>query len=261
LRHYRDPLVPEMKIQIHRQLYRFRNAEALRFAFRQMLETVRPWMTETVSRINQTYHVGRVNQTTAEVKLADIGKRPGLTWNEGEIGEYALPSRAAYVAAMQVELDAELTLLTLDGIVTGLVNALTLEDRPLGVGGALEGDVRLDVLLDAAANFVRHRSEWLTAVRDGRPLERRQLESIEPLARSISGNAKLSSGAAASFLFDFPMPMLAVLDIIAGYDRASCVSYALIEDRIVALGHTIIEHEFVAWMTQPNTRRSQRQRL
>jgi len=216
---YRLPIDSFVQSQTYQALFPEPSAQVMKIRFRHALEAIRPELSERFVYLQARWREGLAAEDKRKALNAEIVAN-NMSWDglrEGFAEEYWVTSQQVRIAQLQCEISAEQILLTLDGIVTTLVQGLTGKDEPLGVGLELIAGVRLDNLLDAAGNYTRHRSEWLAAMRAQISLSRRQLASINRLGKVLSGNPSIAGLDAANTLMSSPYPMVAALDVIADY--------------------------------------------
>ncbi len=225
---------------------------------RHAFEVVRPCLASDIERINARYADGMVAEDKEKAFLAEIGRREGLQWKPGEEAIYGPITQAAYEAASEVELLSERVLLQLDGIATSITVMLTLEEYVVGCGPVLYGGVRLDAALDAAANYVRHKSEWIRVRNDRAAFTPKQMTSIRNLARLLTDDVTIDGDAAVAAVLDAPMPMFAVLDMIADYEHHGVTTIDVVEERLLTLSNDIVDQEFKEWAKDPLTKKSER---
>lgn len=147
-------------------------------------------------------------------------------------------------AARAAEGGAEAILRVMDDLITSIVITFTGSECPLRVGPDVSGE-KLDVLLDAIGNYLRHRQEWRMAYTDGKTFERRQLKSMEPIARVISGDRDVSGNAAFAIIAEEQFPMLRILDALSDYSSLTgSGSFTILKENVLASAKEIIDQEW-----------------
>ena len=244
----RAALAPEFKTVDHRLYFHSQHPLVARQQFGYVLEANAAVLRPIFERLEADYRTGSTSDQAWDQQMKRVGSRPDLMWLEGEMDAVKPHYEERLRAARAVEAGAEIILRSMDDSLTSIVVAFTGKERPLDVGEEISPGVRVDRLLDGVGNYIRHRQEWREAALNGGAFSDRQLESIRPLARVISGQTEVDGLEAHQIIADDPFPMLRVLDALSGYTiAAGSGSYETLVAAIQQTAGNIIDAKFPAW--------------
>ena len=254
---YREPL-DEFLLPINMRLpHAHPHPDAMKLSVRHNLEAIRPSMARMFSDVQEQYQRG-VKALAAERAFLGEVEANNMSWEGLDKERYSAASSTKQKAMLDCEILSEALLLGFDMVVTFVVTELTGKEKCPDLGEVTAHGVRLDRLLDAFGNYIRHRYEWRRQRYLNEPFERNQSYSIEALALALTGKV-LTGPDAVQAVMDTPMPATATLDIVADFEHNGFrVSYDLLEDRILRLCSTIIDVRFLEWFEEFRARESQR---
>lgn len=244
----RPPIASEHKTVEHRLYYHSQHPAVAKMQFRYVLEAKSVILRPIFDRLEADYVTGAASQQVWDDQIRRVGSRTDLMWHEGEIEAVGAHHEERLRAARAVEAAAEMILRSMDDALTSIVVAFTGEEYVLDVAQEVPPGVKVDRLLDAVGNYMRHRQEWRQVAQTGGAFENRHLKSIRPLARVVSGRAEVDGLEAHQVLSDEPFPMLRVLDALSGYTvAAGAGSYDTLVDQVLQAAACIIDAKFPEW--------------
>jgi hypothetical protein len=243
----RPPIAPEHHTVEHRLFYHMDDARVALMSFRDVLEANDPVLIPIFERLKEDYRTGSLAQSEMDAQMSRVRNRPGLTWTDEEL--QALPSYQPerLRAARATEAGAEIILRAADDVLSSVVIAFTGKDSPLDVGPNV-GSEKVDRLLDAVGNYMRHRQEWRFFQAAGKAFTKQQSASILPLGRALSGDSTISVDLAFMTIVDEPFPLLRILDMLSGYSSLTgSGSYDILKENVIECAKLIIDREFPKW--------------
>ncbi len=255
---YREPLDEFLKPINMRLPYAHPHPEAMKVSIRHSFEAIRPSMSRLLDDIQEQYRRG-IEAREVERGFMDEVRANGNSWDGLDQELYFAATTTKQASMLECEILSEALLMAFDTIITFVVTELTSRETCLDLGEPTSHGVPLDRLLDAIANFIRHRYEWRRQHFLGEPYDKFQGYSIEPLARAFTGQALFGNDAVKAVL-EIPMPATAALDIVGNFEtNGLAFSYQFFEERVRMLCDRIVDAKFATWFNRFLEREKQKQ--
>ncbi|MGZ5176841.1 MAG: hypothetical protein ACXWCW_22150, partial [Burkholderiales bacterium] len=156
---FREPLDEFLKPINARLPHAQPHPEVMKISICQCFEVIRPSMRRSFDEVQEQYRRGSeaLERERAFLKLVEANN---LSWDGLDETIYGKATSQKQGNMLDCEVLSESILMTFDSLVTAVVTELTSKEKCIDVGVPTAHGVKLDRLLDAFTNFLRHRYEW-----------------------------------------------------------------------------------------------------